>query len=64
MLKKLTCRLWGHDRMQTSSRQRICVRCGQREKLCQYGSVTGWEELSGTAHRRPQDLQPAPVRRS
>ena len=48
-VKRLICRIWGHDRMQTAMRQRVCLRCGQREKLRQFGSTTGWEELSDTA---------------
>ena len=48
-LKKLMCRIWGHDRMQTAMRQRVCLRCGQRETLRQFGSTTGWEELPDTA---------------
>jgi hypothetical protein len=47
-VKKLMCWLYGHDRMQTRARLRVCLRCGQREKLCQYGSVLGWEELPNT----------------
>ena len=48
-MKKLMCWLYGHDRMQTRTRLRVCLRCGQREKLCQYGSVLGWEELPAAA---------------
>ena len=48
-MKKLMCWIWGHDRMQTAARRRVCLRCGQREKLRQYGQVLGWEELSETA---------------
>lgn len=43
------CWIWGHDRMQTGARHRECVRCGQREKLRQFGRVIGWEELSDSA---------------
>ena len=42
-MKKLMCWLMGHDRMQTTARRRECLRCGQQEKLCQYGQVLGWE---------------------
>jgi hypothetical protein len=49
-LKKLMCWIWGHDRMQTGARKRVCLRCGQREKLQQYGRILGWEELPDTAH--------------
>ena len=45
-LKKLMCWIWGHDRMQTGARLRVCLRCGQREKLRDFGRVLGWEELS------------------
>ena len=48
-VKKLICWLWGHDRMQTGTRKRVCLRCGQREKLRDYGQVRGWEELTDTA---------------
>ena len=48
-MKKLICWLWGHDRMQTNTRQRVCLRCGQREKLRDFGRVRGWEELADTA---------------
>ena len=47
-VKRLMCRIWGHDRMQTAVRQRVCRRCGQREMLRQLGSVPGWEELPDT----------------
>ena len=47
-VKRLMCRIWGHDRMQTAVRQRVCRRCGQREMLRQLGSVPGWEELADT----------------
>ena len=48
-LKKLICWLWGHDRMQISTKQKVCLRCGQREELRDYGRVRGWEELPDTA---------------
>ena len=47
-VKKLMCWIWGHDRMQTKARQRVCLRCGQREALRQFGSSLGWEELPDT----------------
>jgi hypothetical protein len=43
-MKKLLCRLFGHDLMTTSARRRICLRCGLRETLRQYGSTTAWGE--------------------
>ncbi len=48
-MKEFLCWLLGHDRMTTSTRQRICLRCGQREKLRQYGSVLAWEEVANGA---------------
>jgi len=48
-VKKLMCRIWGHDRLRTAVSQRVCRRCGQREMLRQLGSVPGWEELPDTA---------------
>jgi hypothetical protein len=45
-VRKLLCRLLGHDRMTTSARQRVCVRCGQRETLRRYGNVLAWEEVT------------------
>jgi len=46
-MAKLMCRILGHDRMSTSSRSRVCVRCGQRETLRDFGHVTGWQEVAG-----------------
>jgi hypothetical protein len=43
-MSKLLCWLLGHDRMTTSARQRICLRCGTRETLRHFGSVLAWEE--------------------
>jgi len=45
MVRKLLCRLLGHDRLTTGSRHRFCLRCGQREALRRFGSVLAWEEL-------------------
>jgi len=50
-MRKILCRFLGHDRMTTSVRQRVCLRCGQRETLRDYGNVRGWEEVSETAVR-------------
>lgn len=50
-MRKILCRFFGHDRMTTSARQRVCLRCGQRETLRDYGNVRGWEEVSETAVR-------------
>jgi hypothetical protein len=49
-VKKIMCWIWGHDRMQTTARRRVCLRCGQREKLRQFDSGHGWEELPDAAH--------------
>ena len=50
-MRKILCWFLGHDRMTTSARQRVCLRCGQRETLRDYGNVRGWEEVSETAVR-------------
>jgi hypothetical protein len=50
-MRKILCRFLGHDRTTTSPRQRVCLRCGQRETLRDYGHVRGWEEVSETAAR-------------
>lgn len=48
-MRKLLCWLLGHDCMVTSPRHRVCLRCGQRETLRDYGNVRGWEEVSRAA---------------
>ena len=50
-MRKLLCRLFGHDRMVTSDRKRVCMRCGVRETLRQFGSISGWEEVTAGAVR-------------
>lgn len=45
MVRKLLCRLLGHDRLATGTRHRVCLRCGQRETLRRFGSLLAWEEL-------------------
>ena len=50
-MKKLVCWLLGHDRMTTGARHRVCLRCGTRETLRQFGSVLGWEEVTKAAAR-------------
>ena len=50
-MKQFLCWLIGHDRMTTSARQRVCVRCGTRETLRQFGQVVAWEELAKAAVR-------------
>ena len=48
-MRKLLCRVFGHDRMETNARQRVCQRCGQRETRRRIGSVLAWEEVTETA---------------
>ncbi|HEX9186627.1 MAG TPA: hypothetical protein VGB87_06135 [Vicinamibacteria bacterium] len=50
-MRKMMCWLLGHDCMKTSARRRVCLRCGQRETLRDYGNVLGWEEVGETAGR-------------
>jgi hypothetical protein len=38
--------------MTTSARRRVCLRCGQRETLRNYGNVLGWEEVGKAAAPR------------
>ena len=52
-MRGLLCRLFGHDRMTTSARHRVCLRCGQRERLREFGLVVAWEEMSAAAVRSP-----------
>jgi len=40
-MQAFLCWLLGHDRMTTSARQRICLRCGTRETLRHYGVILG-----------------------
>jgi len=64
-MRKLLCWLFDHDRMTTSARHRICLRCGQRETLRHFGRVLAWEEVA-EAHpsrslrvtRSPADSSP------
>ena len=44
-MRKILCWFLGHDRMATSARKRVCLRCGQRETLRDFGNVRGWEEV-------------------
>ena len=50
-MRDFLCWLLGHDRMITSARQRICLRCGTRETLHHFGNVSGWEEVTKAALR-------------
>ena len=45
-MSKFLCRVLGHDLMVTSARLRVCLRCGARETLRQYGEVLAWEEMA------------------
>jgi hypothetical protein len=44
-MRKILCWFLGHDCMTTSARRRVCLRCGLRETLRDYGNVLGWEEV-------------------
>ncbi|MFI5100453.1 MAG: hypothetical protein ACHQE5_08055 [Actinomycetes bacterium] len=50
-MRKFLCWLLDHDRMTTSARHRICLRCGTRETLRHFGDVLAWEELPAAAAR-------------
>ena len=45
-MKQLLCWLFGHDRMTTSPRQRVCTRCDTHETLRDLGHVRAWVELT------------------
>jgi hypothetical protein len=45
MMRKLLCRLFGHDPMRTHAR-RVCLRCGQQETLRRFGRVLAWEVVT------------------
>ena len=51
MMKRLVCRLLGHDRMASLAAHRTCLRCGLREESRNYGNVRGWEEVARVAGR-------------
>ena len=44
-MRKLLCWLLGHERMASSARRRVCLRCGKRETLRHLGHVLAWEEV-------------------
>jgi hypothetical protein len=50
-MRKLLCWLLGHDHMNTSARQRVCVRCDARETLRNYGDVLAWEAVTKAGAR-------------
>jgi hypothetical protein len=45
-MRKLLCRLFGHDPMKAHAQLRVCLRCGQRETLRRFGRVLAWEVLT------------------
>lgn len=59
-MRGILCWLLGHDRMETGARQRVCLRCGQRETRQQYGSVVAW--LVSAQSELPRVPQPRPRR--
>ena len=46
MIRKLLCRILGHDRMTTRTKWRVCQRCGLKETQRHFGSLLAWEEIS------------------
>jgi hypothetical protein len=63
-MNKFLCRLLDHDRMTTGTRHRICVRCGTRETLRQFGSTSAWEEDAKVAIRGAGGAKGGTVRAS
>lgn len=51
-MKSFLCWLLQHDLMVTSTRQRVCLRCGRRETLRSFGEVLAWEEVLASAGAR------------
>ena len=51
-MRKLFCRIFGHDYMETSARRRECIRCDQHETLRQMGEVLAWVEVTPAAAGR------------
>ncbi len=50
-MHRLLCWLLGHDTMTTRARHRICLRCGKRETLRQYGELVAWEDVTAAVVR-------------
>jgi hypothetical protein len=50
-MSRFLCWLLGHDRMTTSARQRICLRCGARETRRYLGIGVAWEVVTRAAIR-------------
>lgn len=50
-MRGFLCWLMGHDRMTISARHRVCLRCGLREVMRDFGHVLAWEELPMAATR-------------
>jgi hypothetical protein len=56
-MRTILCWVLGHDCLTTSARRRVCLRCGLRETLRDYGNVLGWEEVlpaPGLGTERPR----------
>jgi hypothetical protein len=51
-MRKLLCWFFGHDRMASGSRQRVCLRCGMRETRLMIGQVVAWEDTTAASIRR------------
>jgi len=51
-MRKLLCRLLGHDRMAAGNRQRVCLRCGLRETRLMIGDSVAWEDTTAAAPQR------------
>jgi hypothetical protein len=45
-MRKLLCRLLGHNTRADGTRHRWCQRCGLKEALRRYGNVLAWEEVN------------------
>ena len=52
-MKTFLCWLFNHDVMTTSTRHRICVRCGRRETLRYFGELLAWEEVATIGAAKP-----------
>jgi hypothetical protein len=52
-MASLLCRFLGHDTMRTSASSRVCVRCGQKERLQNLGHVQAWVEVAVEPARSP-----------
>jgi hypothetical protein len=50
-MRRLLCRLLGHDRLASGGAHRTCLRCGMQEKLRNFDDVRGWEDVTRFARR-------------